>query len=415
MRKLQLIFVLGFVMTSNAFAKVVVESVNCGDAILKTPADIYFEVTDFGKLWPQFSKSVQNQDKDTSDKKSRNDLNELIKSMMRPKIQADKLKNIWLGRTYIRSDDTGYMPQIGPKNNKRFLDWAHGPQSEIAFCTVYLQIYGKIQNDDVTAVKKAITGFANPPFLSVKLNSRGGSVEAGIEIGRIIRKHYGSTSISHYHFSQLLEKAHKEKNAGNSQKVREYVAQWQEIANEVGVDRSNTRRPALCYSACALIYAGGIARLPNLGNLGVHQHFFSDSALESMSVEEGVINIRKTTRNISQYLEELGVNQSFLQLALSVNQDDIHIISKREHQLLLPHAVIEYANIIPKKKEEHVITFIKIYSNAISGATNQVDRNADLRQLLELAYLNMAKHKEVFRWANFQAYDLTVGKYYQSL
>ena len=76
MRKLQLIFVLGFLMTSNAFAKVVVESVSCGDKIFDTPVDMYFGVTDFGKLWSQFSKSVQNQDKDSSDKKSRNDLNE---------------------------------------------------------------------------------------------------------------------------------------------------------------------------------------------------------------------------------------------------------------------------------------------------------------------------------------------------
>ena len=60
--------------------------------------------------------------------------------------------------------------------------------------------------------------------------------------------------------------------------------------------------------------AGGIARLPELGNLGVHQHFFSETDLSSMSVEEGIFKMRKAKKGrIPRWIRI--VNQNFVQLA----------------------------------------------------------------------------------------------------
>ena len=81
----------------------------------------------------------------------------------------------------------------------------------------------------------------------------------------------------------------------------------------------------------------------------------------------------------------------------------------------MPHAVIEYANVIPKKKEEHLKAAIKIFSRAILDAARRVNKDADLRQILEIAYVKMSEEKEDFRWANFEDYYLVNGKYYQTL
>lgn len=370
MKKLLTVLILFLLAMNNAFAKVSIEGSSCGDDMFSSVLEIYFQTTDFERFWYHFTTALQS----PSNTKYVNDLKKLSASIKRPEGQANKLKDAWLTKTYTLSDSSSFYPKIGPVNNKAFLQWASGPNSELSFCTVFIQIYGEIEKDDVNAFRKAIDGFANPPYLHVQLDSRGGNVEAGIEIGNIIRKHYGSTSISG--------------KSGNQ---------------------------AVCYSACALIYAGGIARLPELGNLGVHQHFFSETNLSSMSVEEGIVTMRKATKRISQYLDGLGVNQNFLQLALATNADDIHLISKREHQILLPHAVIEYANVIPKKKEEHLKAAIKIFSRAILDAARRVNKDADLRQILEIAYVKMSEEKEDFRWANFEDYYLVNGKYYQTL
>ena len=93
----------------------------------------------------------------------------------------------------------------------------------------------------------------------------------------------------------------------------------------------------------------------------------------------------------------------------------MHILSKREHQVLLPHAVIEYANVITKKRDEHIRTLLRTINNAFVDASRKYGNDADFRQIIESVYTEVSKHKEDFRWANFQDYDLTTGQYYQGL
>ena len=423
MKKIAGLFVLICLASNNAFSEVVVESTSCGDDMFRTQVEMNFSVTNFQKVYSEMTKMFERTDYDLT-KTSMPDpkFKVLFESLKRPESEAERLKKAWLSHSYTMLERLDYSPTIGSRNNTQFLKWAKGPKSALSFCTVYIQIYGKIKDDDVEALKKALEGFVNPPVLNVSLDSRGGSVDAGIEIGRIIRKHYGSANISNHLYSGLLREVVKEGKAGNVEKAKALKQQFINLSVALGVPkdkvnsaRYHANRRSVCYSACALIYAGGISRLPNLGNLGVHQHFFSDSLLQELTVEEGIAQLRTATKKIERYFNDLDISQGFLQLALSTNADTMHILSKREHQVLLPHAVIEYANVIPKKRDEHIRTLLRTTNNAFVDASRKYGNDADFRQIIEFVYKEASKHKEAFRWAQFEDYYLTTGQYYQGL
>jgi len=423
MNKITGLLLLIWLTISNAYSEVVVESTSCGDDMFRTQVEMNFSVTDFHKVYSEFSKMFETSDFDLTQPPAVDPKTKvLFESLQRSESEAERLKEAWLSRSYTMLERLDYSPKIGPRNNAQFLKWAKSPESALSFCTVYIQIYGKIKDDDVKALKKVLEGFANPPVLSVSLDSRGGSIDAGIEIGRIVRKHYGSTKISHNSYSRLLREVVKEDKAGNYDRARSLVEKFRNISVALGVpkdkinsSRYHANRRSVCYSACALIYAGGIARLPQLGDLGVHQHFFSDSLLQELTVEEGISQLRTATKKIERYFNDLDISQDFLQLALSTNADTMHILSKREHQVLLPHAVIEYANVIPKKRVAHIRTLLRTTNNAFLDASRKYGNDADFRQIIESVYKEASKHKEAIRWANFQDYDLTTGQYLQGL
>ena len=416
MKKITGLLLLIWLAASNAYSEVVVKSTSCGDDMFRSYVDLYFELTDSNKIFSYIDSLAKEQGYDSaSDLQLDAQVKRLYESLKRPQAKANQLKKSWLARSYRPPENIIYTPQIGPKNNAHFLEWAKGPKSELSFCTVYLQIYGQIQNQDVQDVKKALEGFANPPFISVSFDSRGGSVDAGIEIGRIIRKHYGDTSISNHYFSDIRRKFLEADKQGNIKQASKYAKLYKNLRKELGITKYDPSRKSRCFSACALAYAGGIARDSGLGDLGVHQHFFTDSYINELSVEEGIANLKKATKLIEGYFDDLDINQDFLQLALSTNADDMHILTMREHRLLLPHVVIEYGNIIPIKKKEHMKTFYQVFSSGFSEASTQFGNKGDLRQILDSVYLEMLKNKEAYRWANFQDYPIRNGKYYQSL
>lgn len=423
MRRLIVLFLLSWMMATNVFSDVVVRSTSCGDDPFGTLVDIAFKTTDFHRVYSVLDNYMQNgnygsgklPEPDAATKK-------LFKSLKRSDTEAKKLKKSWLSRSYTFAENFDYRPKIGPKNNQEFLEWARGKNSALSFCTVFLQIYGKIRDEDVHALKETLKGYANPPFLIVSFDSRGGSVDAGIEIGRIIRKHYGATEISNHYHSNLVEESKKAYKAGNVKKAKELKQKHYKISKALGIpeDRYNSKkyhetRKSVCYSACVLAYAGGIARLPGLGYLGVHQHFFEDSYLKELTVEQGIYNLKNTTKEIENYFNDLEINQDLMKLALSKNAEQMHILTMSEHRLLLPHAVSEYANIIPKKKEEHMKTMLKAINKAVLDASKKYGKKADFRQIMESVYMEISKNKEAFKWANYQDFYLTQGKYFQGL
>ena len=79
--------------------------------------------------------------------------------------------------------------------NESVLDRMNGKQSKASTCVIKISIWGKISKNDVEDFKSIVSGYANPPFMHVYLNSKGGSVDSAIEIGRLVRKHYGITFV----------------------------------------------------------------------------------------------------------------------------------------------------------------------------------------------------------------------------
>lgn len=132
------------------------------------------------------------------------------------------------------------------------------------------------------------------PYSVLYLNSLGGSLGGGIELGRIIRKHGLSTSVGRY-----------------------------------GNGKEQPNESAQCFSACALAYLGGRFRYFNDRNaFGVHR-FYSVRRLEN---EEDRAQILSAF--IVSYLQEVGIPGRFFIEMTRAGPKDIILLSKAELETL---------------------------------------------------------------------------------
>jgi hypothetical protein len=121
--------------------------------------------------------------------------------------------------------------------------------------------------------------------VSVWLNSPGGNLFAGMELGRILRKHGASTHIVDY----------------------------------------RTLRPGTCYSACAMTFLGGVYRFnENGGRYGVHRA----SLLVGPSGERDLGE--HLSAAIENYILEMGVDRRLVDLCLKAGRDEMYVLSSQE-------------------------------------------------------------------------------------
>lgn len=321
----------------------------------------------------------------------------------------DKYKEYWL-----KQKDTSH----GFGSNQEFVDSLNGPKRPMSQCTLFLYIYDEIKLEDVKKLEDILADFSNPPFIHVSLNSSGGSVQAGIELGRIVREHYGIVNVNSDNLAtavQALKTA--DANATRSQTKCEscrslalHYKKEKEKAERTKGQLNDER--GKCYSACVLIYAGGISRLATFtADIGVHQHFFKEDHLKTLTVEEGIKNLRKTTETLSDYFDELGVNPELLQVALSVNKDKMRILDLCELQVLLPFAVSEYANVIPEKYEEQFYFQDNLTTRYIYESLGK--SNNTLTEILNYSYASLEREKPNIKWTAFYNYGLRDGIHQQ--
>ena len=120
-------------------------------------------------------------------------------------------------------------------------------------------------------------------FLRMQLISDGGSVEAAIELGRVIRK-YGMNVI-------VPSKSH-------------------------------------CFSSCVLALAAGADRIP-LGRVGIHRPYFGDlsnqASIDEIRKRQSAVRIK-----IRSYLAEMDVSPALMDLMLSVPPEKVRILSEQE-------------------------------------------------------------------------------------
>jgi hypothetical protein len=85
---------------------------------------------------------------------------------------------------------------------------------------------------------------------------------------------------------------------------------------------------AVCYSACAYAFLGGISReLGETGSYGVHQFFRQSGAPKEEDVQV-------TAAMLSQFLDEMGVDRRLLDLASFTKKDEMRILPISVAQVL---------------------------------------------------------------------------------
>jgi hypothetical protein len=135
-----------------------------------------------------------------------------------------------------------------------------------------------------------------PDESQIFLNSPGGNLLAGIELGRLIRKHRLQTLVG---------------------------AQGKEIiwrpANGIGGKRFEPE-PGLCLSACALSFLGGSFRFMSHGAYGVHR-FYSASAGGLDSDAAQIVSAA-----VLQYIRDMGVDAALFTEMTQAGKDEMKII-----------------------------------------------------------------------------------------
>jgi hypothetical protein len=128
---------------------------------------------------------------------------------------------------------------------------------------------------------------------SVYLNSRGGSLAAGVAIGRVIRASGFSTNVGR-ETTDPLETA-----------------------------------PGVCFSACAFAYAGGGWRyLVDDAQIGVHRFHREAPRGDELAAGQSVSGL------ITHYLSEMGISTDLFALMAQVPSDDIYVLRPEEARTL---------------------------------------------------------------------------------
>jgi hypothetical protein len=150
--------------------------------------------------------------------------------------------------------------------------------------TTLVYLDGPIDDDAPARLSAALVGIAGKT--AIWLNSPGGNLFAGMELGRIIRKHGASTHI---------------------------------------ID-SRTLLPGECYSACAMAFLGGVLRFNDNGaRYGVHR--------ASLSVPSPTGNVdlgEHLSAAIRTYIREMDVDVRLLDLWRRAGPDEMYVLNRQE-------------------------------------------------------------------------------------
>jgi len=146
---------------------------------------------------------------------------------------------------------------------------------------VYLD--GAIDADAPDRLTQALDGIKAK--IAVWLNSRGGNLYAGMQLGRIIRGRGASTYIINY----------------------------------------RTLLPGECYSACALAFLGGVYRSNDNGaRYGVHRASLRSGPTSGRDLGQ------QLSMAIGSYMREMGVDARLLDLWVKKGPGEMYVLSPRE-------------------------------------------------------------------------------------
>ncbi|WP_162930034.1 hypothetical protein [Pseudophaeobacter sp. EL27] len=183
------------------------------------------------------------------------------------------------------------------------MQFEHGSYGGNCLGCQFISAQGRITDDTPDKFRTFMK--TNSDGFGVVLNSEGGSLAGGLELGRLFREYGLGTSIG---------------------RVVHGSSHWDEVFNDGG-----------CVSACAYAFLGGINRSIQEGNsIGFHQ-FHDPDFLQSAALVAGnqsyFMNAmdQYTSGVIVEYLVEMGIDPRLYQLASKVGPaDPIRFIGQDE-------------------------------------------------------------------------------------
>jgi hypothetical protein len=150
--------------------------------------------------------------------------------------------------------------------------------------TALVYLDGPIDADAPDRLSGALDGLDGK--IAVWLNSPGGNLFAGMQMGRIIRRHGAWTYI---------------------------------------IDH-RTLRPGECYSACGLTFLGGVYRFnDNGGRYGVHRASLTGDPASGERGLQQQFNVA-----IDSYLREMGIDARLLDLWMKAAPDQMYLLSRQQ-------------------------------------------------------------------------------------
>lgn len=157
---------------------------------------------------------------------------------------------------------------------------------------------GDIDSDAPARVSEALQQLSGNG-IDVYLNSRGGDLLAGMQIGELLRESQANT-----HIGSLVVKASQELGG-------------QDLAEPV---------PGICYSACALAFLGGSYRYANAqSEYGVHR-FYRKAGRSTNDIDIAQL----LSAAIGAYIRKMDVSSDLFDLMVQTGKNDIRLLSRKE-------------------------------------------------------------------------------------
>ena len=160
------------------------------------------------------------------------------------------------------------------------------PRSCGRACPVVVIAQGRITQDSYQSFEAVARGL--PPHVPVVLNSNGGSFVGGILLGLALRQHGSAVLVP---------------------------------------------RGAVCASACAYAFLGGVVRRASEGSrIGVHRFFAVNRSTGQRSISYERAVTPQATALLTSYVRAMGASPSLVGLASRTEPSDIHFLNRRELQ-----------------------------------------------------------------------------------
>lgn len=167
-----------------------------------------------------------------------------------------------------------------------------------------LRLRGEIAAGDFTKIVALLR--AKPTARVLVLDSPGGDAGEAMRIGRLLR--------------QLRMKTVAPTSLGSTVRCPVFAASMLDpIRVETGCN---------CYSACFLVFVGGIERVGD--HLGIHRAFLNPDLQRRLQAGVAAEVSASATRKIEAYLAEMRVPQSLVERMRSIPSGELELVSKEE-------------------------------------------------------------------------------------